>query len=160
MTKNDNRIIVNEGKVTIMLNSRRPPDKRAETALRGLCHTIEAVDIEDGWEKLAMVMLVATKILRSGVGARPFGGYNLRALTDVEKVAFNLKMKIRCIVHTDCGRDMCCFLCPESYSIPPGHGGYYGKNHGVTCDEQSPTDHYCSGHVCHRIREIAKIINN
>ncbi len=56
----ENRILVNAGRVTIMLNSRHPPNEKVEVMLKGLCFTISAVDARYNWDKLAQGMIELT----------------------------------------------------------------------------------------------------
>ena len=60
-----NRLLVNEGEVTIMINSRHPISKKVEYILRGLCCTIAGVDIGYDWDAFAEGMIELTHKLQS-----------------------------------------------------------------------------------------------
>jgi len=71
-----NRILVNEGPVTIMINSQYPKPKNVDLVLRGLCHTIAGVDASQDWFRFAELMRDTTIELRNRLTQSSTGSVN------------------------------------------------------------------------------------
>ena len=63
----ENRILVNEGPVTIMLNSRHPDPEKTELVLKGVCNLIAGVDVAQDWDKFTELMRGVSVVLRDRV---------------------------------------------------------------------------------------------
>lgn len=69
MTK-ENRIIVDGGKVTIMLNSDNPTTERTKNILKMLCYTISGADSANDLDEFGRGIGALTQILLNRVKAR------------------------------------------------------------------------------------------